>query len=152
YTDSGPPAGPRRQPRAAGRADAALSRCGAQGETRCRRAAHAGARRKALSHPAREAGGLLGGGSPLPVLTEAQLHVAERRVFLDRDLVFDQHAAAGAAELPELRGRIDEALRIADDRVRFLDRPVISHAVISIVISDGAEGGRAFCAAILAAA
>src|SRR5687768_2142791 len=68
-----------------------------------------------------------------------KLHVPEGRIFRHGDLVLDRQAAARAAELPELRHRIDEAPRVADDRVRGLDRQVASHAMRLVVVGERTE-------------
>jgi hypothetical protein len=76
----------------------------------------------------------------------------ERRILGDRDLVLDGEAAAGAAELPELGLRVDEAARVADDRVAGLDRQVVPHAARLVIGRHRAEIGRAPGAAPAAAA
>src|SRR6267142_1344329 len=82
-----------------------------------------------------------------PFSAGKDLDVLERRVVGDGDLVLDQHAAVRAAELSELRCWIDEAPRIADERVRRLDRQVVAHAVSLVVVADRAEVGAALRAA-----
>ena len=79
---------------------------------------------------------------------QENLDVPEHRVVGERDLILDGEAAARAAELAELRQRIDEALRVACDRVRGLDRQVVAHAVVLVVVTDRPEIGRALRAAI----
>src|SRR6266850_2198318 len=78
-----------------------------------------------------------------PFSAGKDLDVLERRVVGDGDLVLDQHAAVRAAELSELRCWIDEAPRIAYERVRRLDRQVVAHAVSLVVVADRAEVGAA---------
>src|SRR6266850_1886293 len=84
-----------------------------------------------------------------PFSAGKDLDVLERRVVGDGDLVLDQHAAVRAAELSELRCWIDEAPRIADERVRRLDRQVVAHAVSLVVVADRAEVGAALRAAVV---
>src|SRR5262245_56170553 len=72
-----------------------------------------------------------------------ELDVLERRIVLDRDLVLDREAAAGAAELAELRHRIDEAGRVADDRIGRLDRQVVADASGLVVVRERTEIRRA---------
>src|SRR5205823_4183764 len=77
------------------------------------------------------------------------LDVAQERVLRYRDLVLDQEAAVRAAELAELRQRVDEARGVADERVRGLDRQVVAHAIGLVVVADGAKVLRAFRAAVV---
>ncbi len=49
------------------------------------------------------------------------------------DLVLDEPAAEGAVELPELDRVADEALRVADERVSGLDRPIDPERVRLVV-------------------
>src|SRR6266850_833511 len=84
-----------------------------------------------------------------PFSAGKDLDVLERRVVGDGDLVLDQHAAVRAAELSELRCWIDEAPRIAYERVRRLDRQVVAHAVSLVVVADRAEVGAALRAAVV---
>src|SRR3989304_4689685 len=67
------------------------------------------------------AGGARGGGGG----GGHQLDIAQERLIRQRDLVLDQQPASRAAELAELRQRIDEALRGADDPGRSLARAVV---------------------------
>src|SRR5690349_21052643 len=75
--------------------------------------------------------------------------VLQDRILGYRDLVLDEQPAARAAELAELRHRIDEAAGVADDRVGSLDRQVVAHAVGLVVVADGAEVLAAFGAAVV---
>src|SRR6266850_1714830 len=74
------------------------------------------------------------------------------RLIRHRDLVLDQQPASGAAELPELRLGIDEALRVADDRVRRLDRKVLAHAAQLVIVFYGTQIRGAFRARVALAA
>src|SRR3954468_8738204 len=69
--------------------------------------------------------------------------VAQQRLVGERDLVFNEQAATGTGELPEHRARVDETLRVADDRVRVLDRAVIAQAAQLVVRVEGAQVRRA---------
>src|SRR5262245_40285255 len=72
-----------------------------------------------------------------------ELDVLEERIVLDRDLVLDREAAARAAKLAELRHRIDEAGRVADDRIGRLDRQVVADASGLVVVRERTEVRRA---------
>src|SRR5688572_12362990 len=86
---------------------------------------------------------------PTTSASRKDLYVAQQRILRDRDFVLDRQAAARAAELAELRVRIDEALRVADDRVGGLDRQVVAHAALLVVAADRSEVGRALDAAVV---
>src|SRR5689334_2422800 len=75
----------------------------------------------------------------------AQLDVLQQRIALDGDLVLDRQAASRAAELAELRQGVDEALRVAGDRVAGLDGEVVPHAPVFIVVLQGSQVGGALC-------
>jgi len=63
----------------------------------------------------------------------------EHRVAGPAHLVLDQTAAGRTTELPELHRVVDEALRIADQRVGGLDGPVEAAAVQLVVLVHRTE-------------
>src|SRR5882724_8439440 len=75
----------------------------------------------------------------LLIALAGQLDVVEHWVAGAADLVFDEAPARRAVELPELDARVDEALRVADQRIGGLDRPIEAQHVGLVVVAHRAE-------------
>lgn len=71
--------------------------------------------------------------NPVQGTSLGQFDVAQQRVLGAADLVLDQAAARGAEKLAELDSGVDEALRVADQRVGGLDGPVDAERVRLVV-------------------
>src|SRR2546427_1416427 len=79
-------------------------------------------------------------GCAVAALIRFQLDVAEHGIVLPAHFVLYSSPARRAAELAELHGVVDEALRVADQRAGRLDRAVDAVAVELVVLGGGAEG------------
>src|SRR5204863_2675118 len=79
------------------------------------------------------------GRAPRRCRMSGELDVVQYGVGLPAHLVLDEPAAGRTAELAELDGVLDEALGIADQRTRRLDRPIDAMAVVLVVLARRAE-------------
>src|SRR5262245_46960680 len=74
---------------------------------------------------------------------QLQFDVAQHRIGLAGDFVFDQRAAAGAEELPERRPIVNVASPVADVRVGGADVVLLHDAGILVVVADRPQIGGA---------